>query len=379
VFFNGRLFTLYPEELEKMSEQQEDDYKENKPTDQSDGFAIKTRFFLPPHVEALMPGLMLTAAVSALALHTGAKLTYFTPLIAAMGIGMLLRNAFIIPPAYKAGIFFSMRQVLRFAVALLGIRITFDKILGLGWNGLVIALAPLLLTLFFAVLAGRLLKVPQLSSLLIGTGTSICGASAILTAGAITKARDTDIIVAISSITVFGTISMLAYPFLFNAAIIPINDVQYGYWVGASIHEVAQVVTAAFAGGDSSGEIGIIVKLTRVAALIPVAVFLSYLISRGIVRHGDSEGGKGVVTFPFFLLGFIGMVALNSLDFFTPRAVNWIEFFSMFLLTMAMAGMGLETDFRQLLKVGFRPLFLSIFVTGFISILSLIMVIWLIS
>jgi uncharacterized integral membrane protein (TIGR00698 family) len=378
--FKGRLFTLYPEEQEKMSEQQHDDSKENKLTDQSDSLAIKTRFFLPPHVEAVMPGLMLTAAVSALALHTGAELTYFTPLIASMGIGMLLRNAFIIPQAYKAGIFFSMRQVLRFAVALLGIKITFDKILGLGWNGLVIALVPLFLTLFFAVLAGRLLKVSRLSSLLIGTGTSICGASAILTAGAITKAKDTDIIVAISSITVFGTISMLAYPFLFNAGIIPINDVQYGYWVGASIHEVAQVVTAAFAVSDSSGEIGIIVKLTRVAALIPVAVFLSYLISRGIVRHGDSEGGgKGVVTFPFFLLGFIGMVALSSLDFFTPRAVNWIEFFSMFLLTMAMAGMGLETDFRQLLKVGLRPLFLSIFVTGFISILSLVMVIWLIS
>lgn len=345
-------------------------------TEEDRSLAIRTRFFLPPHVEALMPGLMLTAAISALALHTGAKLTYVTPLIAAMGIGMLLRNAFIIPPAYKAGIFFSMRQILRFAVALLGIRITFDKIIGLGWEGLAIALVPLFLTMIFTVLLGRLLKVSQASSLLIGTGTSICGASAVLTAGAITRSRDEDIIVAISSITVFGTISMLSYPFMFKSGLVPLTEIQYGQWAGASIHEVAQVVTAAFGGGERSGEIGILIKLTRVAALIPVALILSYLVNRGVIKHGDAHEEKSI-TFPFFLLGFLGMVVLNSLQFFTPKAVRWIEFFDMFLLTMAMAGMGLETDFRQLMKVGYRPLFLSIFATVFISGVSLVLVIWL--
>jgi len=341
------------------------------------GLAIKTRFFLPPQDRAMMPGLMLTAAIAALALHTGAKLTYVTPLIASMGIGILLRNAFIIPSAYKAGIFFSMRQVLRFAVALLGIRITFDKIIGLGWEGLIVALAPLFLTFLFAVIIGKLLKVSPASSLLIGTGTSICGASAILTAGAITRSKDEDIIVAISSITVFGTISMLLYPFMFKADMLPITDIQYGYWTGASIHEVAQVVTAAFGGGDKSGEIGILVKLTRVAALIPVTLILSYLVNRGVIKHGGAEEEKSI-TFPFFLLGFLGMVVLNSLQFFTPKAVHWIEFFDVFLLTMAMAGMGLETDFRQLLKVGFRPLFLSIFTTGFITVFSFLLIKWLI-
>ncbi len=339
---------------------------------------IKTRFFLPPHAEALMPGLMLTAAISALALHTGAKLTYVTPLIASMGIGMLLRNAFIIPPAYKAGIFFSMRQILRFAVALLGIRITFDNIIGLGWEGLAIALVPLSLTMIFTVFMGRVLKVSQASSLLIATGTSICGASAILTAGAITRSKDEDIIVAISSITVFGTVSMLSYPFIFKSGLLPLTEIQYGQWAGASIHEVAQVVTAAFGGGERSGEIGILIKLTRVAALIPLALILSYLVNRGIIKQGDAHEEKSI-TFPFFLLGFLGMVVLNSLQFFTPRAVRWIEFFDMFLLTMAMAGMGLETDFRQLMKVGYRPLFLSIFATGFITIASFVVIIWLVT
>jgi uncharacterized integral membrane protein (TIGR00698 family) len=346
-------------------------------TDDDKTLVIKTRFFLPPHVEVLMPGLLLTAMISALALHTGAKLTYVTPLIASMGIGMLLRNAFILPPAYKAGIFFSMRQVLRFAVALLGIRITFDKIIGLGWQGLVVALVPLALTMVAVILAGRFLKVSSQSSLLIGTGTSICGASAILTTGAISRSKDGDIIVAISSITVFGTISMLLYPFMFNAGMLPLNEAQYGHWAGASIHEVAQVVTASFGGGEKSGEVGILVKLTRVAALIPVAFILSFLVNKGIIKQGGSSE-KGSIAFPIFLFGFIGMVVLNSLQFFTPKAVHWIELFDMFLLTMAMAGMGLETDFRQLLKVGLGPLFLSIFATGFITLLSFVLTKWLI-
>lgn len=335
--------------------------------------AIRPRILLPPEVQLLMPGLLLTAVISAIALHTGSKLTYVTPLIGAMGLGMLLRNAFVIPEGYKAGILFSMRQVLRFAVALLGIRITIEKIIGLGWEGLAVALVPLAITFMLTVIAGRVLRCSPGAAMLIGTGTSICGASAILTAGAITRSKDEDTIVAISSVTVFGTISMLSYPFLFNSGLLPLSDVQYGHWAGSTIHEVAQVVTAAFAGGDRAGEIGILVKLTRVAALIPVAFLLSFLVKRGTIQQGDS-GEQGSVAFPLFLFGFLAMVVLNSLNFFTPRAVSWIEFFDMFLLTMAMAGMGLETDFRRLLQVGFRPFFLSVFSTAVISGIGFVMI-----
>ncbi len=354
-----------------MNEQRREDRSPMEKT-----LTLKTRFFLPPHVEELLPGLMLTAGISALALHTGSQLTYVTPLIASMGIGMLLRNTFIIPETYKPGIFFSMRQILRLAVALLGIRITVNNILELGWDGLAIALIPLILTLLFTVIMGKFFKMPQRTYLLLGVGTSICGASAILTAGSLTKARDDDIIVAISSITVFGTISMLSYPFLYKFGILPLTEIQYGQWVGASIHEVAQVVTAAFAGGNKAGEMGILIKLTRVAALIPVAFIISFLVNSGIIKSEGSQTEKAI-TFPLFLLGFLGMAILNSLNFFTPKAVRWVEFFDMFLFTMAMAGMGLETDFRQLLKIGFRPFFLSLFSTAFIALISLLLILWL--
>lgn len=355
--------------------QDKETYDPNSSTQdpRKESLAIKSRFIMPEEVEVLLPGLMLTAVISAMALHTGAKLHYVTPLIAAMAMGMVLRNAFIIPAAYKLGIFYSMRQVLRFAVTLLGVRITLDQITGLGWPGLVTAVVPLTVTLIATIALGKIMKMGPCQTILIATGTAICGASAILTVGTITRAKEESVIVAISSITIFGTLSMLLYPLIHKLGLFHLTAEQYGFWSGASIHEVAQVIAAAFGGGDASGEIGTIVKLTRVAALVPVAFLFSYLVAKGILRKGaGTETTK--VAFPFFLLGFVGMVALNSLDFFTPKAVRWIELFDMFLLTMAMAGMGLETDFRQLMKVGYKPFILSILSTGIIAGTSLALI-----
>ena len=351
--------------------QQENNFQSVSKKDQT--LKLKFRFFVPPEVEVLLPGLFLTAIISALALHTGAKLHYVTPLIAAMLMGIVLRNAFIIPETYKPGIFFSMRQVLRFAVALLGVRITFSKITALGMEGLLVALLPLVLTLFLTIFFGRIIKADPSRAFLIATGTSICGASAILTVGAITRAKEDDVIVAISSITIFGTISMLLYPFIYKAGLIALSPEQYGFWSGASIHEVAQVIAAAFGGGDLSGEIGIIVKLSRVASLIPIAFVLSYIVAHRMARS-ESADPSVRVSFPFFLFGFLAMVILNSFEFFTPKAVKWIEFVDVFMLTMAMAGMGLETDFGQLKRVGYKPVLLSIFSTALISVSSLILI-----
>ncbi len=331
-------------------------------------------FLLPPGTAPLLPGLILTACISAIAIYTGAQLTYVTPLIVSMAIGILFRNAFILPVVYREGILFSMRQVLRLAVALLGVRITFSTIVALGWEGLVIALVPLALTFWVTLMAGRISGNAPSQTFLIATGTSICGASAIMTAGAVTHAREDDVIVAVSSITVFGGVLMLGYPMVQDLGILGLSDGQYGFWAGASIHEVAQVIAAAFSVGETSGDVGTLIKLTRVAALVPFAFVLSFLVNTGKVKSSGGQAIKGGVAFPMFLFGFLGMVILNSWEFFTPKAQRWIEVFDMFLLTMAMAAMGLETDFKRLLQIGFKPFFLSIFATGVISLVSLLLI-----
>jgi len=337
----------------------------------------KLDFILPPGVSALVPGLLLTCCISAIAIYTGAHLRYVTPLIVAMGIGVLFRNAFILPSAYNPGIIFSMRRVLRFAVALLGVRITFEQIQSLGLEGAAIALVPLVLTYVLTVVIGKLMKADESQSMLIATGTSICGASAIMTAGAVTRATSDNVMVAVSSITVFGTFSMLVYPVLYKSGLLDLTATQYGYWAGASVHEVAQAVAAAFGiggpDGELSGNVGTIIKLTRVAALVPFAFFISYMATRGFVKS-EGSAAPGEVKLPLFLFGFLAMVLLNSYNFFTPHAVKWIETTSAFLLTVSMAAMGLETDFGKLVKIGFRPFFLSVISTGFIAAFSLFMV-----
>ena len=336
-------------------------------------FAEKFSFFLPPEAAVKIPGLMLTMCIAGIALYTGAQLAYVTPLIVAMGIGILLRNAFILLPVYKAGITYSIRTVLRFAVALLGARITFTQIGSLGWEGIVLATGPLLITLFMTIWFGRLLKCDHSQTLMIATGTSICGASAIMTAGAVTQAKEDNVVVAISSITVFGTVLMLLYPAIHNMGFLQLTAKEYGIWSGASIHEVAQVIAAAFGGGEESGEIGTIIKLTRVACLVPFAFAISFMSANGMIKAGGSSE-KGNVKFPLFLFGFLGMVILNSNDFFTAKAIQSIETFDMFLLTMAMGAMGLETDFKKLLTIGYKPFFLSVFSTITISVVSLGMI-----
>jgi uncharacterized integral membrane protein (TIGR00698 family) len=336
--------------------------------------ALKFDFILPSEHAVLLPGLVLTICIALISIYTGAQFSYVTPLVVAMGIGVLFRNAFILPSVYKPGILYSMRHILRFAVALLGVRITFEQILGLGWEGITIALVPLVLTFILTIMVGKMMKMNSSQAMLIATGTSICGASAIMTAGAVTRAKSDDVMVAVSSITIFGTFLMLTYPALYRADLLSFTAEQYGMWSGASIHEVAQVIAAAFGGGDTSGEIGTMIKLTRVAALVPFAFVLSYLATRGYIKFGDQGAAKGEVKFPFFILGFLGMVILNSNNFFTTQAVKWIEVFDVFLLTMSMGAMGLETDFKKLLKIGFSPFFLSIFATSSIVLISYLLV-----
>ncbi|MCS7149409.1 MAG: YeiH family protein [Caldimicrobium sp.] len=329
--------------------------------------------YLPPAVEEKLPGLILTAVISALALYTGSQVSYVSPLLAAMGIGMIIRNFFIVPNFYFPGVFYSMRQVLRVGIVLLGSKITIDKVLGLGWESILIPTVSLMASLIFIIFLGKLFGLSQRMSLLLGMGTSICGASAVLIGGSLTKSKEEDVIVSISAITVFGTISMLIYPFIYKLNIIPMTSETYGVWVGASVHEVAQVVTAGFSVDKTSGEVAVLVKLVRVILLIPLAFVISLLINWGILEKTEKPAQR-VLTFPLFLLGFAGMVILNSLEFFTPKALKWMEFTALFFLLMGMAGMGLETDFRRLLKIGFRPFFVGLISTVFIGGVSLLLI-----
>ena len=319
----------------------------------------------------LLPGLALTAAIAALAfaLRHLPGLTAFSPMILAIVIGMAFHNLVGTPISAKAGVAFSMRKVLRFAIILLGLQLTAAQVAEVGAGGVALIAATLVSTFAFTLWLGRLIGVERPLAELIAAGTSICGASAVIATNTVTRAPDEDVAYAVACVTVFGSIAMFVYPLL--QASLGLDAHAYGLWTGASIHEIAQVVAAAFQGGQQAGEFGTVAKLTRVMMLAPMVIALGLAARARAAGGGQQAGGAPM---PWFVLGFIAMVALNSVVTIPPEAKAWIVTLTTFLLTMALAAMGLETDFRKLRAKGVRPLFLGFGAFLFIATFSLMAV-----
>jgi len=322
-------------------------------------------------LSALAPGLALTAALAALAyaLRLIPGVATLSPMIAAVLLGALLHNVVGAPRIAREGVAFSLRRVLRLAIVLLGLQITARQAAELGLGGVAIIAAALLSTLAVTMLLGRLLGVTSGLALLIGVGTSICGASAVLAAKAATGASDEDAAYAVACVTVFGTLAMFAYPLA--QGYLHLEPRAYGLWAGASIHEIAQAVAAAFQGGAEAGQFGAIAKLTRVAMMAPVVIALGEMTA----RLGLSGAGERVrPPFPWFLLGFLALAAFNSAIVVPHAIATPIGVATTFLLSMAMAAMGLNTDFSHIRARGLKPLALGLLAWLFIGGASLVMV-----
>jgi uncharacterized integral membrane protein (TIGR00698 family) len=307
-------------------------------------------------------GLALTAAIAALAfaLRQIPGVGVLSPLILAILIGMGFHNLIGTPAAAKPGVSFSLKKILRAGIVLLGLRLTFAQVAAVGWIGVGVIVVTLVSTFVFTKWLGHRLGVPRQLTELIAAGTSICGASAVIATNTVTRARDEDVAYAVACVTVFGSLSMIGLPLL--QTVLDLGPHAYGLWAGASIHEVAQVVAAAFQRGEEAGHFGTIAKLTRVMMLAPMVLALGALATR---RGGQAGQGAPI---PWFVLGFVAMVALASTGWVPEAVTPWTTGLTQFLLAMALAAMGLETDINKLAAEGVRPALLGaaswIFIVG---------------
>jgi uncharacterized integral membrane protein (TIGR00698 family) len=305
---------------------------------------------------ALLPGILLGGAIAAAAFllrHIPGMAT-LSPMILAIVIGMAFHNTVGTPSFAKVGIAFSLRRLLRFAIVLLGYQLTLTEIAGVGVRGLLIIAITVVATFTFTVWVGRALGVDPKLSQLIAAGTSICGASAIIATNTVTEAHDEDVAYAIASVTIFGSIAMFAYPLL--QGLLRLDPQAYGLWSGASIHEIAQVIAASFQNGQRAGDIGTMVKLARVMLLAPMVFALS-IRARLSARRAPTR--SATPPFPWFALGFIALVGLNTVVAIPPDARKVIVTLTTFLLSVALAAMGLETDISRLYAKGLRPAILG--------------------
>jgi uncharacterized integral membrane protein (TIGR00698 family) len=325
------------------------------------------------YAQGIWPGLFLTATIAALAfaLRELPGVGTFSPMILAIIIGIAFHNIVGTPRRAKEGVMFSLRRILRFAIILLGFQLTAQQIVEVGPVGFAIIVSTLLATFAFTTWLGHVMGVERKLTQLIAAGTSICGASAVIATNTVTKGHDEDVAYAVACVTIFGSIAMFTYPLF--PVIFHLNPHAFGLWAGASIHEIAQVVAASFQDGQTSGEYGTIAKLSRVMLLAPVVITLGMMAARRQLHHHGPAGATGKAPMPWFLVGFIALVAVNSLIVVPPDVKHIIVPVTTFLLSVSLAAMGLETDISRLKAKGVRPLLLgaasSLFIAGFSLIL----------
>jgi uncharacterized integral membrane protein (TIGR00698 family) len=332
---------------------------------------------ITPHIRrvlVVLPGLLMASIVAASAywLRELPGMTAFSPLILAILIGTAFHNLIGTPAIAKPGVAFSMRRLLRFGIILLGFQLTVSQMIEVGYRGFLIIAATLAATFVFTVSMGRLLGVERKLAQLIAAGTSICGASAVIAANTVTNGDDEDVAYAVACVTVFGSIAMFAYPLL--PTLLHLDPHAFGLWSGASIHEIAQVVAAAFQDGKAAGEFGTIAKLSRVMWLAPTILALGWLASRNRAAHAAASTTSSRPPMPWFVLGFIAVVGLNSLIIIPAADKAQIAAVTTFLLSVALAAMGLETDIRKLTARGIRPALLGALAFLFIASFSLALI-----
>lgn len=291
-----------------------------------------------------------------------------SPMIGAIVLGMIVGNIVPTRAWIRPGLKLAMRPVMQTGIVLLGFQITLGQIAAMGPVVILVVSSTLIVTFAATLKVGKLLGVPRQLTELIAVGTSVCGASAILAANSVTGAEEEDVTYALATVTLFGTISMLIYPFL--QPLIGLDPRSYGIWTGATLHEVGQVTAAAFQGGEVAGSYGMVSKLLRVTMLVGVVTFLA-LRQKLNSADGEKNGRAG---FPWYVVLFLGAVSLNSSVEIPNPVLDQLQWTSVSLLSVALASMGLQAKVSSLIVKGIRPMLLGVFSWLLISSVGLIIV-----
>ena len=322
-------------------------------------------------------GLVLTAILGGVAMLVAPLpgLVVLGNLTIAMIIGIVWRVVFGLPKPYRTGVQFSAKKLLRLGIILTGVRLNFSLIASSGLQVLLLDIVLITFGLFFIRWLAQKFGVKPGLALLISVGQSICGASAVGAIAPLSKEVDEDdVSLAVALCGVLGTVGVLF--FSLGAAIFGWQGRFYGLVTGSTLHEIAQVVAAGPAGGPLATDLALVVKLTRVMLLAPVAIILAFVLAR---RESGANGeGKPAISWrklpiPWFVLGFVLVGVLNSTGWLPKDLTNFVLQVSIFFMVMAMSAMGLNVDLVVIRQRGLRALGASALGFGtFIGLSSLI-------
>jgi len=319
----------------------------------------------------LLPGLGIALAVSVVAFVVHQRVDVISPHVISVFFGMLGATFGRIEESFKPGLKFSAKKILRAGIVLLGFRLSLSELGKLGPRALVAVVAVVIATFFGTQWLAKRLGLSRSLGLLMATGYSICGASAIAAVEPFAGADEEEVAYSIALVTLCGTLAIVVLPPL--GSLLGMGTGQFGAWVGASVHDVGQVVAAASTHGPKALAVAVIVKLTRVAMLAPLLAFVA-IGSRKRMGEAAVAGAKRPPILPLFIVLFLVAVAIRSTGVIPVAWLGRIKDAETILLGMGLVGLGSNVDLKKLRAVGGKPLLLGLGSWALVAVVSLVAV-----
>lgn len=274
-------------------------------------------------------------------------------LVLAMMIGIAWRAIAGLPAHALEGIHFSSKRLLRLGIILLGMRLNLSDIVQAGPKVALVAITVVVFTFAAVYGAAHVWKLDQRLAVLTACGTAICGAAVVAAIAPLIKAKDNETAIGAAIVAILGTLFTLLYTLLYPY--IGLTLQEYGFFTGATLHEIAHVIAAAASAGDHAVDIAVIVKLMRVALLIPAAMLIG-IWQRQLQRKKDNSTERSSLPIPWFILGFLAVSGVHSLGIIPQAAADQLVLLAYLFIAMAMAGLGFNVDLSAFRRIGLRAL-----------------------
>lgn len=302
----------------------------------------------------MLPGLVVAASAALIAWLAHLAFPAVPLLTASVALGIVVGQVPALRPALGGslapGMRVASRRLLRVGIVLLGLKLSLVDIASLGWVTIATTVAVVVLTFVGTIGLGRALGLPGHQPLLVASGFSICGASAIGAMGAAVRARDEEQAVPVALVTLCGTLAIAVLPALWHP--LGLSNVQFGHWVGAGVHDVGQVVATAQIAGTAALAVAVVVKLTRVLMLAPMVAITAAVERR---RAVDVEGPRPAIV-PLFVAGFLAAVLLNTFVPLPEWVLTGADTLQTAVLAMALFALGASIRLGELASTGWRAL-----------------------
>lgn len=326
-------------------------------------------------IKQYSPGILLTAVLAIAANRIAAIIPghLISGSVFALLLGMILNPAAVRFPAFSPGVKLVSKQILRLAIILMGLTLSFSQVLEVGRYSLFVMFFTLISAFGGGYLLGRLFHMNWKLSSLISAGTGICGGSAIAAIAPTIHAKDSDIAYAISATFLFDIVMVVLFPIA--GRYFHMSDMGFGLWAGTAVNDTSSVVAAGYAFSDAAGAYSVIVKLTRTLSIVPIVLIFSLIFARTerIARHkGDRKAEKVNIRkiFPFFILLFLLMVSVKSTGIVSAEISGSVSILSKFCMVMALGAIGLKTNFKEMARSGAAPMLHGFLISALVVLVS---------